>query len=435
MATRYFSMEESQKRHVILTELYNTSRDLYQALMGSIFEGKSKSGSLYRQFQNGYTRYIIWAHDYGAQDGELDNQLRSARRLRNLTIKVLIRIGSILVHVYGMHEPIKADSKLWDLCINVLAAMQRALYEFLLDFDRSDGESDTSDDEDLIVDGEGFDDHDELLQHATEELLTEIGYLSDMGPMFEEPIPDHATEEQPSISIYGTGDPMEYFVYKVMERFPKCGYELANTLGKANWNSTMSSVAKRQTVLDNPDSEATDLAIRTSLATRSHGDSHLPIGSDKATLLSYLDNVTNRAMIPPLTRGIGASQLFRCITCGKNLEKQGVKSWKRHLLADLQPWVCFQASCSCNSTFANREEWVEHLYRQQQDHPEWDDKTCPLCQAIIADGGRAALSHMARHLEEVSLALYVLHHFESSYDDDDGSAEIFELPRIEFKWN
>ncbi|KAI1477869.1 hypothetical protein F4774DRAFT_387977 [Daldinia eschscholtzii] len=432
--------QESYTNHGILAELYNSSRGLYQYLMRDVFSEETKSSSLYRQFQNGYTRYVIWAHDYGAHDGELDTRLQDSQRPYNLTLKVLIRIGSILQNIYSTHTTLKSDRKLQVLFQDISAVVDGGLYKFIHHFDHSDDESDMSDDDDLLINEEDPVADDEALRHAIEELLVEIGYLSDLGPILEEPVPDHPTEEPPPFKIDDTEGPTRYFVNRVLSRFPKCNHKLANTLGKANWSSTIRLLAKRKAALepgptnvdmDNPVGETPrfkDSALGSSLPTGFHTDPILHTSSYETTLISYCEDGTTRARIPPLPSDIDEGQFFPCITCGRNIEKRDIKSWKRHLLADLQPWVCCQTSCPCESTFMNREEWVAHLYRGQKDHPEWDEKTCPLCQTVITEGGRAALSHVARHLEEISLAAVPCYPKDDddhdSYDDERTGSEI-----------
>lgn len=76
------------------------------------------------------------------------------------------------------------------------------------------------------------------------------------------------------------------------------------------------------------------------------------------------------------------------------------------MLTDLRPWVCCQISCPCDhKPFPTREEWVGHLRRNHTLHPVWDDKNCPICLGIVSDGGLAMISHIERHLEEISLAV------------------------------
>ncbi|KAK6949935.1 hypothetical protein Daesc_008258 [Daldinia eschscholtzii] len=368
--------QESYTNYGILAELYNASRGLYQSLMRDIFSEKTKSSSLYRQFQNGYTRYVIWAYDNGAHDGELDTRLQDSQRSHNLTLKVLIRI------VYSTHTTLKSDRKLQCLFQDISAVVDGGLYKFIHHFDHSDNESDISDDDDLLINEEDPVADDEALRHAIEELLVEIGYLSDLGPILEEPVPDHPTEEPPPFKIDDTEGPTRYFVNRVLSRFPKCNHKLASTLGKANWSSTIRLLAKRKAALepgptnvdmDNPVDEAPrfkDSALGSSLPTGFHTDPILHASSYETTLISYREDGTTRARIPPLPSDI--------------------------------------------------EEVLELIFSLggQKDHPEWDDKTCPLCQTVITEGGRAALSHVARHLEEISLM--ALPCYPKDDDDHDG---------------
>ncbi|KAI0844866.1 hypothetical protein F5Y00DRAFT_266187 [Daldinia vernicosa] len=382
------SQEDDECRDGIITRLFNAGHDLYTALMRASPPSKTLSKSLYRQLQSGYSHYIVWARDYDVESGGLDSLLQNSRQLYTFVVEILVNTCVALRDVQDTSES-------------------------------SDSESDTSSDENQ--------DSNENLQNTIETLLTEIECLLDLGPRLEEPVFDCYTEEQTaSLRPPITSGPARHFVDIVLTKFPKCDIDLAIALGQANWDSTLRLQEKRNVTITLESPHEIAVHKPATIFQDSGPGSSLPKRSlCETTILSSNGGDVNGdeptgARIPPLPSEREVGQFFSCMICGEHIKKQNTRVWKRHLLSDLQPWICCQIACPCDrKPFETRGEWVEHLYKGHKSHPEWDDKTCPLCLMVINEGGITTLSHLSRHLEEISLAALPCY----PEDDDDDEDE------------
>jgi hypothetical protein len=92
---------------------------------------------------------------------------------------------------------------------------------------------------------------------------------------------------------------------------------------------------------------------------------------------------------------------------------------RRHVLSDLRPYVCIIPSCSFSrAPFAQKKAWVHHLELEHGFADQSKNMSCPLCQENLKDG---KTSHVARHLEEVSLTILPAN--AESDDESDASSE------------
>ncbi|KAI1213158.1 uncharacterized protein F4807DRAFT_413088 [Annulohypoxylon truncatum] len=392
----------------VVARLHTTSRELYKAFLLELRDKNRQSKSQYRQLESGYTNYLIWADDYGVLDGSLDAKLQTSQRLLKFTTKLLINICTMLWKVCWTYEFVRSDAHLQNLyqVASITAEESSHIVHGINDY--SDSESDISDD------GEELDAHEESLQVASETLLDEIGNLLDLGPRLEEPVPDYCTKKQPPIPKPSPPwNAVQYFADTVSTKFPKCDGTLANALGRSNWDSMIRLLTSREAISNVKSGEHIGVKMPISADKQATGFKDSGLGTSMpstnlyaATVVSYRRDGDTRARIPPQPKNIKGGQLFQCIACGENIKKGSTKAWKQHLLADLKPWVCCDISCPCERRpFDSREEWVEHLRRNHEIHPEWDDKTCPICSEVVVGGGYAMISHVALHLEEISLTV------------------------------
>ncbi|KAI1393350.1 uncharacterized protein F4822DRAFT_439433 [Hypoxylon trugodes] len=257
-----------------------------------------------------------------------------------------------------------------------------------------DLESDINDDEYLDI-------SDKSIQDITEILLGQIGFLLELGPRLKEPVPEYLTEEQPGYpELLSPWKPEELFTNRILEKFPKCDTHLAAALGEANWRSIERRTSDPENTMIRVDADKVIVFHDSTL-----GKSLQPRSFSAPTVVSYGDNEETRARIPQLPSDAEEGESFECIACRRWIEERDMKTWKQHLFADPQPWVCFQTACPCGfAPFQTRSEWIKHLYKGQELHSEWDDKTCPICLVVIDDGSLATISHVAHHLEEIALA-------------------------------
>jgi hypothetical protein len=75
-----------------------------------------------------------------------------------------------------------------------------------------------------------------------------------------------------------------------------------------------------------------------------------------------------------------------------------------HIYQDLQPYVCFYTSCPYTAAFEDRNTWADHLGLEHGLALQWQSHPCPLCQEHIGPGRGVISGHLAKHMEEISLA-------------------------------
>ena len=167
-----------------------------------------------------------------------------------------------------------------------------------------------------------------------------------------------------------------------------------------------------------------------------HIDSHGKAPASVTSQTSYAPSMLARGALvipsPPTESSRGAP--FECPYCFVLISVDGIPAWHKHVLQDLQPYICTVAACSTPHTlFSTRHEWVEHL---KEAHPrEWtgDENiagaainesdissfcaSCPLCRSN-SKSEKHFVRHLARHLQE--LALFVLPQDDADSDLDDG---------------
>ncbi|OTB00147.1 hypothetical protein M426DRAFT_244196 [Hypoxylon sp. CI-4A] len=419
---------ETEDTRGVLCQMCDAGRTLYQECVQKV-NRKIMPSSLYRRLKNGYTHYLIWANDFGVLEGELDILLEQSRQLRRQVVRLLGNINTILwkgldsflcatlptksLPIELKHTPARFDVKLQALYQTMITAKD-SLLELSDTPDDLDSESESSEEEVEASAEEEPDAKRFFRKSRIKALLDEIELLVDLGPRLEEPVRDFDINQQPAPPEPWSA--AHYFTDRVFTKFPKCDIKLATVLGKLNWDTMKRLHTTRESVANEPASSSKAPLNRDS----GYGTSVPTASSYAMTILSYSQDGVTRTKIPPLPKDIDKGQLFGCIACGRHVEKQNMRSWKRHLLADLRPWICCQMACPCDhKPFATREEWVEHLRIEHARHPDWDDKTCPICSEVVADGGHSIITHLAHHLEEISLAILPCDPIE---EDDGGNS-------------
>ena len=82
-----------------------------------------------------------------------------------------------------------------------------------------------------------------------------------------------------------------------------------------------------------------------------------------------------------------------------------VRCLRRHIYLDLQPYMCLDMQCPYSNTpFSTRGRWVSHLGLDHDMEPEWNSVKCVLCAEDTGGGKSALTTHLAKHLEEISLS-------------------------------
>ncbi|KAK4153805.1 hypothetical protein C8A00DRAFT_33418 [Chaetomidium leptoderma] len=406
----------SSKTEGLASRLGTTASELFRLALnhGQLRAPKSAYSKLQREY--GYLQ--LWCDGYGVVAGDLDLILAESKRLRHSTVRLLVNICHILadkltiVLLPGLDETSQhalkeKAARARDLVEVATFAMHRT--------DDSDSDSDSS-----SICG------DYSVEDIVEDLRTDIQCLVDLGPRYKEPIQDKTVVEEAAVPPSATTwDPAEYLASRIRHRYPNGDASFAQILGQTNWDRAQRLYALKET----RDREAQQPAARLGSARPSKtavasdfydsglGASVGTTSSYAETVLSYHGAKGGSIKIPQVPVEGLQGQPFSCDICGLRCQLPDFnwKSyWKKHVLFDLQPYVCVIASCSfSNVPFSNKKAWVHHLELEHNFADPAHEMTCPLCQEHIISG---KASHLARHLEEISLTI-----LPANAEDDEAS--------------
>ena len=171
--------------------------------------------------------------------------------------------------------------------------------------------------------------------------------------------------------------------------------------------------------------------------------------------------------IPAMPKAVESGKSFRCTVCGeKQKDIINQTEWKKHVFADLQPYICTFQDCKGGiDSFATRKAWADHEFSVHRATKTWicndcaapfpgkasyrehaysshgnvlmrnqlealvnsaetqvgpsEDNLCPFCSENPGTKSRAFAMHVGRHMEEVALAVLPR---DSEFEDDQGSA-------------
>lgn len=133
-----------------------------------------------------------------------------------------------------------------------------------------------------------------------------------------------------------------------------------------------------------------------------------------ASTTSYAPSLfASTRRVPSKPKPTTADGRFECPLCFYLIAANSDTAWRKHVLHDLQPYVCLLSDCPhANRLFTSRREWYAHQI-QQHAIDEGILAQCPLCPHTLSS--LTAEKHPGRHLED--LALFTLP--SSLFDDED----------------
>ncbi|KAK4233258.1 hypothetical protein C8A03DRAFT_19629, partial [Achaetomium macrosporum] len=411
----------SSPHHGLASRLSTAASELFSQLLahGRPSQPSNFSKSLFRKLGREYSCLQLWCDGYGLASGDLDVVLAESRRLRCLTVRLLARICYTLADKLTPVSLLSLDDISRD-GLKDQAARTRDLAETAMlairDTDHTESDSDDSEEDGDSETGSvtNYDSH--AVEDIVEDLKTDIQCLVDLGPRFKEPVRDRTDKEEAAAPPQETSwDPAEYLTARILLRFPEADPVFARILGQANWDRAQrlysakemnTQSAEKQVVEAEPASRAPGTVLESAFHDSGLGTS-IPTASYAETVLSYYGTNGNSIRIPPIPTTGRQGKSFECPICGcrGQLPADRWKTlWKRHVLSDLQPYVCITASCGFSGVpFPDKMAWMQHL---ELEHGLRHEITCPLCQERIRDGPDTKYaSHLARHLEEVSLMI------------------------------
>ncbi|KAJ4392154.1 hypothetical protein N0V93_005777 [Gnomoniopsis smithogilvyi] len=351
--------------------------------------------------QRSYSRLKTWSDDHNVSEGGIDEVLFGSFKLESSVLKLLTSIGQILTD--RLLEFF--DNSIDAVCEESIRKMRKLISDAL------DYESDDSSESGTSVFSS------DSVHEVLEDLQMETTWLLDLEPLLSDPIVP-LDAEPTRLDEYTTWDPSQHFVDKLSTRFPGAESYLIQQIGQANYDRFLRCQENRNNsqrmddtsvlVTDNPDGASSkfhDSGVGSSLPT-----------SYAETVMSYGADEVRRVRLPPLPALAKDGCPFLCVCCGKLVTIRTNSAWKKHIFADLQPWICLEVECPivCK-TFPTRKDWVSHLALDHGLEPDWASIKCPLCRQDTGSGKVSITTHISTHLEEISLATLPI---DSDFDED-----------------
>ncbi|EON64584.1 hypothetical protein W97_03817 [Coniosporium apollinis CBS 100218] len=254
--------------------------------------------------------------------------------------------------------------------------------------------------------------------------------------------------------VFHSKDAHQYYADLIRERFLEAAADIVDQLGRSNWERYKRISAERSANVQDSkfpgDASAEDFlvagkALSEVTASRFQDSglgSSLPTKTDYApSMTSYFSSLADgdRPDIPALPDEARRGMPFECDACGRMIRVTNKRDWKwviqfvshygrsdnarKHIYQDLKPYVCFYPRCAYNVTpFENRELWVDHLRLEHSLVSTDAPFECVLCPQVHTTGRGAISTHLARHMEEISLAA-LPRGTDSEVGSEDGSLE------------
>ncbi|KAI8716925.1 hypothetical protein NCS52_00987100 [Fusarium sp. LHS14.1] len=335
--------------------------------------------------------FSLWSDGHGVAIGGLDDRFQRSGKLRHATIKTLSHLSTTLID--GL-LPVAhvSTSKTEGLCDQVNNILDEVKFCHVADDSSSDSTS-------------GYSTAD--IHELAEDLKTDVDCLIELDQIIREPVPDLEPETKDTDASQHSWEvvPHQPFVESIEKRFPKAGTELFSLLGMVNYDRFLrcQDERERNQLLGEQTEQAVEITGGSKFHDSGLGSSLNPASSYAETIMSYKDG--NRSVkIPPLPEQAKGGKSFPCVACGRLVTMTTNSQWKRHLYHDLQPYVCLDTSCQrSDSTFSSRANWIQHLALDHSMEPGWEQIRCPLCADEVGPGKIAVTTHLAQHLEEISL--------------------------------
>ncbi|KAL8305266.1 hypothetical protein RB600_008242 [Gaeumannomyces tritici] len=343
-----------------IMHLVRQTCEFFRGLVRIIQRHGSMPSEICNSLRRSYETLMLWDDAYKVSDGGLDSVLALSSTIRTLTSKSLRRIA-----------------------------------------------------EQLIKDPSGVSKN--LAAHA--ECLMGMDLLYKNPP--PDPKPDNTGDDQASSPVdteWKDWSADQIYRDRISQRFPCAQESLVARLGQASMTRYLRCKNKRDGDDAHPATDAeVEAAAVNATATPSKKWKDPGVGtslglqpSDRLfagyakTVMSYGQGNEKTRRIPSLSDEARKGEPFGCFICGKQVVAFNDAAWKQHLLSDLQPYICLEASCQQSDVFETRDSWTSHLGSKH--YQDWAGAPCPLCGEQMKDGLVAITDHLRYHLEELALA-------------------------------
>ncbi|KAH7351162.1 hypothetical protein BKA65DRAFT_593972 [Rhexocercosporidium sp. MPI-PUGE-AT-0058] len=311
-----------------------------------------------KSFKKSLGRFYLWGG--GFSGGKLESVLDESESLREIVVESLAAIGKILLfelapkhsaHSIAPEDP-RIKQEIRDL--GVLVEKARIITESDYESDESSASTNAA-------------------QDASFGIITSGKTL---------------TISQATRSTSKISGPAQPYVLKVYDKFPLADMHLMHRLGEANWQRHMSlrAMGNEEEVEQLPQElpkitfvavfEFQDSGLGSSLPARSTFAATVASHSSFQTTADEKDSWSLR--VPPTPEQVSNGEPFNCQICGHFLSNiRNRVDWRRHVFADLKPYLCTFPGCKDEfKTFATRKLWEEHEFGQHRMNNHWACSTC-----------------------------------------------------------
>ncbi|KAI1500911.1 hypothetical protein F5X99DRAFT_221304 [Biscogniauxia marginata] len=377
---------------------------------------------------------ILWDERHSVSEGRLDTVIEMSKRVRNTTLSSLRKI--IITVSKDIIPNLPGD-----------ASLQKALIE---PFDTKGFisthiiDDDSGNDSDHEVDSGSTDTEQETLDNHLKNLDEYIRGLNDLDSSLTNPAMDPVTvtsstlKEAVPLAKQGSSPlpPHHFYSLRIRDLFPEVSYYLADRLGQSNWERYRLILGSREQAANQVDEDDPPLDIEHTLHNPSrYGSSRqgavtLPdsgVGTSlqtypmfQSTLSTAISGIGDGSYsaFPSLSKEAKAGKPFECDACGRQVVVTRSRLWKKHLLDDLQPYICIVPECEVNKmSFPSQIAWIEHVRLRHSCADFLQNICCPFCKVSTPPEVFSMLTHIAKHLEVISaIAL-------PRYDPNDAAEE------------
>ncbi|KAF7446386.1 ankyrin repeat domain containing protein [Pyrenophora tritici-repentis] len=369
----------------------------------------------YGSVESSCAALFFWGTDLGLLRGELDDMLQDSPQLRNTCLTVLASISQFastsLIHLVNSEHRQKrilqstGISTSLEQTMNMIEQQHRSNYQPKQD-----------------------------VETLCQTLRTKIDTLIMLAPSLASPAEEIYDDDEPrAIQSNEKHLPEQAYANSVSQKFPRAAPAIVVHLGKLNWDRYNHMLRlQRETIqqenqvtaLEKARTIFHDSGLGFSLPAQSEVGLNIAVDTSRPESVYAPSMVSSRAeashkRVPSLPAQARSGDPFTCEICNKQVRFQRTKAWKKHIFDDILAYACFFVECyDTRVFFENSEALMIHL----QDHHGMDvrvsDVTCPLCVEFTT-GDRDVLSlHVARHMEEIALAI-----LPCSVDSDEESAD------------
>jgi len=345
-----------------------------------------------------------WCGNLGAlvpasHDDSLDNRLRNAPMMHDSILAMARDLARALATVYAIISGSRPNRSM---------AVDSHIQEIMAQLELTDSDEEDSDEDNDNLEAGPCDEPETELDSCLKSMSSSVSrlfqasvYIGSLAPVTRRAL---ASRSEPFDS--------RLEISRVIDRYPKLGANLAlaRRLGEANARRSQYFTYCRDhhEGLSNP-SDALD--AQTKATDFDLEDATEGLSSDNASSISDQSDVSvpdqgfaslsgvfstftapepaaDELGYPPVPYN-GEEDLFLCPYCCDIYRYPGTEQhWRRHVLGDLEPYVCTYPECDLR-TYKSEHAWFDHELRAHR-----RSRQCPKCNLVNLDSASALAQHM-----------------------------------------